>query len=257
MMAQSHDHSYKLLFSHAAMVEDLLRGFVREEWVREIDFTTLEKVSGNYVSDDLRERADDVVWRMRLRDRWLYVYLLLEFQSAVDPFMAVRLLTYVGLLYQDLIRAGPLTVESRLPLVLPVVLYNGRPRWTAATELAELLEAAPAGLERYQPQFRYLLLAENRYSNTELAPLRNLNAALFRLENSRDPAEVQQVVAALVEWLQAPEQVSLRRAFAIWLRQVLLPARLPGVRIDEVNELSEVRDMLAERVVEWTEDWKQ
>lgn len=61
MMAQSHDHSYKLLFSHAAMVEDLLRGFVREEWVREIDFTTLEKVSGNYVSDDLRERADDVV----------------------------------------------------------------------------------------------------------------------------------------------------------------------------------------------------
>ena len=85
----------------------------------------------------------------------------------------------------------------------------------------------------------------------------NLSAALFRLENSRGPAELEQVVAALVEWLRAPEQASLRRAFATWLRQVLLPARLPGVRLDAVRELSEVRDMLAERVLEWTEEWKQ
>ena len=30
-----HDHSYKNLFSHAQMVEDLLRGFVREDWVQQ------------------------------------------------------------------------------------------------------------------------------------------------------------------------------------------------------------------------------
>jgi len=37
-----HDASYKLLFSHARMVEDLLRGFIHEPWVHELDFTTLE-----------------------------------------------------------------------------------------------------------------------------------------------------------------------------------------------------------------------
>ncbi len=77
---QPHDSGYKLLF-HPAMVVDLLTGFVAEDWVQELDFTTLEKQSGSYVSDDLRPRADDVVWRVRWRDRWLYVYLLLEFQS--------------------------------------------------------------------------------------------------------------------------------------------------------------------------------
>jgi predicted transposase YdaD len=106
------------------MVQDLLSGFVAETWVQELDFTTLEKQSGSYVSDDLRPRADDVVWR----DRWLSVYLLLEFQSDVDPFMAVRLLVYVGLLYQDLIRAEQLTAEGLLPPVLPLVLYNSQPR---------------------------------------------------------------------------------------------------------------------------------
>ena len=33
-----HDHSYKLLFSHAEMVRDLIKGFVHEEWVEQLDF---------------------------------------------------------------------------------------------------------------------------------------------------------------------------------------------------------------------------
>jgi len=54
-----HDNSYKHLFSHVSMVEDLLKGFVKEAWVEELDFATLEKVNGSYVSDDLRGRADN------------------------------------------------------------------------------------------------------------------------------------------------------------------------------------------------------
>ena len=55
-----HDPGYKLLFSHAQMLEDLLRGFVHEQWVQQLDFSTLEKVSGSYVSDDLRDRERPV-----------------------------------------------------------------------------------------------------------------------------------------------------------------------------------------------------
>ena len=126
---------------------------------------------------------------------WLYVYLLLEFQASVDRFMAVRILTYTGLLYQDLIRSHALHQE-RLPPVLPIVLYNGETRWTAAVELAALLEPAPAELQAYQPQQRYLLLDEGAYSDTHLAGLRNLVAAVFRLENSRTPEDVLAVVTA-------------------------------------------------------------
>jgi hypothetical protein len=39
-----HDPSYKLLFSHREMVADLIRGFVREDWVEGLDFDTLERV---------------------------------------------------------------------------------------------------------------------------------------------------------------------------------------------------------------------
>lgn len=103
------------------MVRDLLLGFVKEEWVQDLDFQTLEKVGDSYVSDDIRDRHDDIVWRVRWGKDWLYVYLILEFQSTIDIYMPLRLMTYVGLLYQDLIRTKQLTISGKLPPVLPVV----------------------------------------------------------------------------------------------------------------------------------------
>ncbi len=252
-----HDQSYKLLFSHPEMVADLLRGFVREEWVEHLDFGSLEKVSGTYVADDLREREDDVIWRVRWGPDWLYVYLLIEFQSTVDRYMAIRILVYLGLLYQDLVRTGQLAAEGRLPPVLPIVLYNGNRRWDAPVDVADLVVPMPGGLETYRPRLKYFLLDEGCYADSELAPLRNLAAALFRMENSRTPQDVERVLAALVTWLQAPEQTSLRRSFTVWLKRVFLPGKLPGVELGSINDLQEVQSMLAERVAEWTEDWKR
>ncbi|GAB6044226.1 Rpn family recombination-promoting nuclease/putative transposase [Endothiovibrio diazotrophicus] len=254
----THDTGYKHLFSHPELVRDLLEGFVHEPWVQEVDFTTLERVAGSYVSDDLRARIDDMVWRVRLKGRWVYVYLLLEFQSTVDPFMAARLLTYLGLLYQDLIKQDRLKPGDRLPPVLPLVLYNGRPRWNAPLEVGELIEPVPGGLEAYRPTFRHLVLEERRYTEEELAPLKNLAAALFRLENSRSPADVLRVTHALRDWLAAPEQTRLRRAFAIWIARVLLVSRSRGaIELSNPDDLPEVESMLAEDTDDWTLSWRQ
>lgn len=253
----SHDNSYKLFFSHPEMVADLLKGFVHEPWVAQCDFTTLEKVSGSYISDDLRDREDDLIWRIRWGEEWLYVYLLLEFQSTVDYFMAVRILGYLALLYQDLIRSDALKSQDKLPPVLPIVLYNGERRWQAPVQLDSLIHPAPAGLEKYRPQLSYLLLDEGQFEQAELASLKNLVAALFQLENSRSEHDIQLVLARLIEWLKAPEQSSLRRAFTVWLNRVLLPAKVANPDFTELKDLQEVQTMLAERVKQWTQEWRQ
>lgn len=252
-----HDHTYKVLFSHAEMVTDLIRGFVPEDWVQEIDFSTLERVEASFVTQELLERESDIIWRARWGgERWIYVYLLIEFQSRVDPWMALRVLVYMGLLWQSLARDGELTPSGRLPPVLPVVLYNGDRPWNAAVDLAELIEEVPGSLEQYRPRFRYCLLDEGRITDEELAPLRNLAAALFRLEKSRDATAIDEVLTSLLEWLKAPEQSSLRQAFATWVIKVLT-SRLPGIEIPQLADLQEVKSMLAERVTEWTRQWKQ
>ena len=142
----AHDNAYKNLFSHPQVVADLLTGFVAEDWVRAVDLGTLDKCNGSYVSDDLRDRQDDIVWRVRRGDELAYVYLLLEFQSSADTWMALRVMVYVGLLYQDLIKTGEAAAPGRLPAVFPIVIYNGEAAWAAPRDVAELLEPLPGGL---------------------------------------------------------------------------------------------------------------
>lgn len=251
-----HDHSYKLLFSHPQMVRDLLEGFIPGDWLSQLDYDSLQKVSGSYVSDDLRERTDDIVWRVRWGEGWVYVYLLMEFQSAIEPYMAVRILTYVGLLYQDLIESRQLPDDGRLPPVLPIVLYRGAARWSASIDIGGLLQPGPRALDTYRAQVRYVLIDQGHYASSELASLRNLVAALFRLENSRTHAEIDSVVRTLIEWLQSPQQDSLRRAFSLWLGRVIL-GRLPGGAVTHVDDLQEMRAMLADRIQEWAEEAKR
>ncbi len=137
IMHKAHDHSYKLLFSEPQIVIDLLQGFVHERWVKELDYTTLEKVPGSFITDDLREREDDIIWRVKYQSKWVYVYLLIEFQSTIDPYMAVRVPLYTLLLYQDLIKTKQIGKNKLLPPVFPVVLYNGSKRWNSTTQLSD------------------------------------------------------------------------------------------------------------------------
>ncbi len=74
--------------------------------------------------------------------------------------MAVRVMSYLGLLYQDLIRQKFLGPSGKLPPVLPIVLYNGERRWTASQNIGQLIETIPGGLKHYRPELHYLLLDE-------------------------------------------------------------------------------------------------
>ncbi|MDL4864691.1 Rpn family recombination-promoting nuclease/putative transposase, partial [Halomonas elongata] len=256
------DNSYKRLFAEPAMVRDLLTEFVQEEWVDQLDLDSLEKVSGSYVSDDLRDREDDVIWRVRWGEGWLYVYLLIEFQRTIDRYMAVRVMAYEALLYQDLIRQKAFTPAGLLPPVLPIVLYNGDQRWTAAQNVADLVEPIPGGLSHYRPSLPYLLLDEAEICQNEdhLEETHNLVGALFQLEHGQDLAQWETVLKRLAEWLQAPEHASLRRAFTVWATRVLIPSRWPGFDPDEISalqDLQEVHAMLAERIREWPERLKK
>ncbi|NMG17758.1 Rpn family recombination-promoting nuclease/putative transposase [Aromatoleum bremense] len=255
-MPTPHDSGYKLLFSDPLMVRDLVQGFIDDPWLQRLDFSTLEPVKGHYVSEDLRDRAEDVVWRVRAGEDWLYLYLLIEFQSRVDRFMALRMMVYVGLLYQDLIRHRQLGPSRLLPPVLPIVLYNGERRWRAPVTLTELLPKVPAFLAPLQPQMRYVLIDEGAVPADTLARLpRNLVAAIFRLEQPQSPEEVQRFVAEFEAATRGDEFTTVRRVIAIWLRAALLRNRKYPILLPELDDLQELSIMLSRRIEQWAEGY--
>ena len=251
-----HDESYKRLFASTRMVEDLVRGFAGGAWLAGADFTSLERLSSEYVNDELRRRHGDVVWRLRLGGQWAYLLVLLEFQSRTDPLMALRIHEYTLGVYREVARNGSRGPGARLPAVLPVVLYNGASRWTAAAELGELIEPVGAELRAYQPSQRYLVVDERRAEVDDL-PAGNLMRAVVGLERSGSPEDLRRVV----EWLQgrlgAPVDAELRGAFVDWVMR--LAGRLtPGGESQGaavVRTLEEARVTLEERVAQWPKQW--
>lgn len=253
-MSQPHDTGYKLLFSDPLMVRDLVRGFIDDPWLQELDFDTLERVNGQYVTEDMRQREDDVVWRVRSGEDWIYLYLLIEFQSTDQRFMALRMLVYVGLLYQDLIKQKQLAPGGLLPPVLPIVLYNGESRWRSPTALSELLPKLPGFLSALQPQMRYVLIDEGAYSEHVLAGLsHNVVAGIFRLDQPFSPDKVEAALEAVLQATDSEEFRVLRRLIAIWLRAVLKRNKKYPILLPELDDLKELRVMLSQRMEQWAE----
>ena len=249
------DEIYKRLFAFPRVVEDLMRGFTAREWVDAIDFSTLRKLPAEYVSDELHKRLGDTVWAVRLRDG-RSVLAMLEFQSRTDPMMALRILVYTSLLYQELVRndAPVLDARRRLPVVLPVVLYNGTTPWRAAQEFAELVQPVEPALESFRPAQRYQVLDEHHVAEEDL-PGANLVTAVIRLERIESPSDLVRAVDLLREWLHDAEDHGLRRAFADWVRWIAERLVPGGERLAAEMTLEDMRMTVVERVSEWPKQW--
>lgn len=248
-----HDSSYHLFFSHIRMVRDLLLVILGEHWVELLDLASGERVPNSFTSRRHKKRESDIIWKFRRRDNDepVYVYLLLEFQSRPDRYMPVRMMTYMGLFFEYLIAEGRLPASGKLPLVIPVVIYNGMGPWGPAQELSELIERLDSSADQYIPRLRYRLVHEAKVPMELLEGSDSPVADLFRLERSLSWEEMIAGLSRVREHV-GPEEASLLRAFEAWAEKVIIP-RL-GVSPDEIPEhlsLEDVETMLAERIDEW------
>ena len=170
--------------------------------------------------------------------------------------MALRILVYTGLLYQEVVRnnAPVLDAGRRLPAVLPVVLYNGTTPWKAAREFADVVQPAEPALELYRPSQRYHVLDEHHVAEEQL-PGANLVTAVIRLERIDSPSDLVRVVDLLREWLRDPEDNGLRRAFTDWVRRIAQRI-IPGEEtLAAEMTLEDMRMSVVERVSEWPKQW--
>lgn len=73
-----HDSGYKKLFSNRTIFRQLIETFVHEPWVKELDFSQASTIDKSFVDDHYKETESDLIYRVGLRGREVYFYVLLE-----------------------------------------------------------------------------------------------------------------------------------------------------------------------------------
>jgi len=249
----SSDALYHELFSHPVLVAELIDGFLPDLAELGLDYGAMRRVSTKFFTERTgQKREGDVVWCLPTRTGTpVYLYLLMEFQSVSDWWMALRAQIYQGLLWQHVVAEQELRPGDRLPPLVMVVLYNGERPWTGPTSLTDLIDG-PVGpaLTALQPQAHYYLLDMARH---RVAAGESLAALLFRLEQSPQPPELADLIGAAIAWFRHhPDYAMLRRLFADMIRHSIRAVQ-PDLTVPE--ELQEVRSMLMTLGERWVAQW--
>jgi len=225
-MSGVHDRFVRYTFSQPERAEAELRAALPAHVVSAVDWSSLQRESGSVVDPELRHTETDLLFTARLRTGHpVLVYVLLEHQSTVDRWMALRMLRYVVRLVEHWRQEHP--EREQLPVILPLVMYHGEDgAWTAARRVEDLFELpgeAQEERERWRalvPRFEYLLddLTAER-AEALLArpgpPLVRLTWLLLRYSRSKELAR------KLLEWGALFAQVLAERGGTEHLKTVL------------------------------------
>lgn len=242
MVHSIHDSGYRKLFSNKTIFKQLLETFVAQEWVKDIDFSSCKALNRTFVSNEYKERETDLIQEVNIKGKKAFIYILIEFQSNVQKFMAVRVLHYITSLYIYYLENNKKV--KKIPAIFPIVLYNGDDKWTAPENISELIENhIPLG--EYGINFKYFKIVENSFDPDFLLKAKNIVSTLFYTEAYFDISGIQKAFEELFEHEEDKQAMSI---FFNWYEQLHKNDKLDSNDFNEVakiyKEKSEVKSML-------------
>ena len=241
-MKSIHDYGYKKLFFNKTIFRQLVETFIDQAWVKDLDFNDCRAVDKSFVSDHYKETECDILYQVKLKGKPAFVYLLIEFQSTVDWFMALRTLNYVTNFWMDYVHNHK-NVKT-LPEVFLIVLYNGDRKWTAPVDISNLMDPEP-DFGDFGLKFRYFKIAENEFTVESLLKIRNIVSTLFLAESSFERETVGRELLAVFEREEDKQAVSL---LLNWFQQMCEHGRIDPEEFKSLRKIyhtkTEVKTML-------------
>jgi len=241
-MANHHDTGYKELFSHPEFVEALFDGFVPGEISRMLDYATLTSEPSHYITPLFDEKIEDAVWSVQFKQdsagtgQVLYLYILLEFQSAVDQSMPLRMLHYSASFYHQRLKEKIFTPGQKLPAVFPLVLYNGERRWTPPHNMLEMLQPVPAFIRPFQPSQQYQLVDVKNHGLRLSSADDNLLQLVFNVENALTAEDMQRVAVHLAKVISHhPDKERMDKALVRWFKRFLRQNKIT-IDLEAIND---------------------
>jgi predicted transposase/invertase (TIGR01784 family) len=179
----THDSFFKEVMGRREIYLSFLRHHLSKDMVESIDFRKLRPDKAHFIEKNLRHLYSDCFFRAKLKKRLGYgdvlIYMLVEHQSTVDRMIAYRMWHYIFSAWRHYLKSNP--EGDHLPLIVPILVYHGKPEHNAPLQIRELVRAPQDQVNRvFDEPIR--LVDIQRIADERLRQQAELSAVLLTLK---------------------------------------------------------------------------
>ena len=179
----------------------------------QLEVQDIEKYNSSFINKVFQNREADIVYKIKDRS----IFILIEHQTKVDYLMPYRILEYEVAIMQSAIDLDKIkNKESKIPLVIPIVLYTGNKKWNAKKYLEEnqeKIEEIENGLGNYN------LIDINEMTEKELLEDNSFISKMMLIEKSKNTENIVEILEKIVKITKEEDKDTLRRIISIILEE--------------------------------------
>jgi predicted transposase/invertase (TIGR01784 family) len=129
-----HDKYFRTSMSDLRVAKEFFQQHLPENVLSLINLDSLKLKNDTYVDEYLKELITDRLYTVDIKNQSVYLYVLAEHQRKPDKRMPLRLLRYMVAIMHQHTREN----DSPLPVIIPLVFYNGQKSWNYSTDIFTL-----------------------------------------------------------------------------------------------------------------------
>ena len=208
-MTNQHDKIFRTVLDRKADAISVINKTLKTK----LNPQDIEKYNSSFINKVFQNREADIVYKIKDKN----IFILIEHQTKIDYSMSYRILEYEVAIMQSTIDLNKIkNKESKIPLVIPIVLYTGNKKWNAKKyfeEKQENLEGYTNGLGNYN------LIDINEFTEKELLEEDTFISKMMLIEKAQSTENIIDALRKIVKITKEEDKSTLRRIITIILEE--------------------------------------
>ena len=219
---QRHDKIIRDILNDKEEISKIINKYINVE--NEIKKEQIEKYETRYITNNYQNKEADVVYKLKGKE----VYFLIEHQTKVEKAMAYRMAEYSLEIMRSRIR-NKIYEQTKYPRVIPVVIYTGKPKWTAERVLTKIQEEYKIKNNKNQIQLGYNLIDIRKKEEAIEDDL--LISKISILEKAESTEEILEIIDKISKKITNEEKrTNLKRIIEYLLDDKILKEEMEAIR---------------------------
>ena len=219
---QRHDKIIRDILNDKEEISKIINKYINVK--NEIKKEQIEKYETRYITNNYQNKEADVVYKLKGKE----VYFLIEHQTKVEKAMAYRMAEYSLEIMRSRIR-NKIYEQTKYPRVIPVVIYTGKPKWTAERVLTKIQEEYKIKNNKNQIQLGYNLIDIRKKEEAIEDDL--LISKISILEKAESTEEILEIIDKISKKIANEEKrTNLKRIIEYLLDDKILKEEMEAIR---------------------------